>query len=295
MNEYVVKYNQGLKFPDWKNTNLFSRNQYFLLFKNYELHQFQLETQLGNPVARLNLAFYSKTALNPLLAPFGGVEIVEDLEEESLVLFLNEVERLLTEKGLDFIRITQLPEAYEYNSYKIIESAFKKAGFERQERLPNWIFFIQEPNLQVSKVVDYELDFVFEDEFDLKEIFEFIQANRIKQGYDFRLGFDDFYGFFTALPEFHSLFALEHNGKIIAVLTGILVKDDCFYAFPAAYDPQEATFDQILFFYQYLFELLKENGFKIFDVGTVFNDQDKLIFSQLNPVKTYKNTFSKEL
>jgi len=293
-NGFTVKHVRTLQLPDWNDTLLFARNEYFLLFKNYELHQFQLENEVGKSMARVNFVIFNKTALHPLLAPFGEIDFAQEIGHEGLFYFLQQIKSTAVELGWENIRIAIFPEAYNYSSYKYLEKALSASSFDRLDRQPDWIFFIQE-HVAKNQIHPLDLEFAFEDEFDLKEIFDFIQSNRAKQGYEFRLGFEDFHGFFIALPEAHTLFALRKNGKIIAVLTGIIVAIDIMYAFPAAYDPEEATFDEVLFFYRSLFDLLKENGFRIFDVGTVFNDQDKLVFGQLNPIKTYKNSFQIEL
>ena len=294
MEDYKVIHAPGISIPDRIGALLFNRNQYFSIFKNYEIHQFLLESRSGKPLAKLNVALYGKTAFNPLLAPFGGIEFDGKLDINSLEWFLSEIKSTANSLGWENVRITNFPEAYNYDQYKLLEKSFLNAGFERIERQPNWLFFLDEP-IVAHHIKNDELEFVYEEEFDLQDIFKFISEQRPKQGYEFRLGFEDFFGFFTALPESHTLFVLKNKGKIIAVLTGVLVTDQIMYAFPAAYNPEEATLDQMLFFYRCLFTLLKENGFHLFDVGTIFNTQDKLIFNQLGAIKSYKNTFEVEI
>ena len=228
---------------------------------------------------RFSVIIQDKTAYSPWRATFGGIEFNENIAEENLHEFLNQILIFLHSLKIEKIEINSYPERYlnEYQS-KILQNCLFKLHFQVKFTELNYEIIITEESFYetVKSSTARQLlrtyikkGYSFQQELnpDLKVIHEFIAHSRERKNRPVTMSLEQLKEHFEKFPDNFKLFSVTHSEKIVAVGVTIKINQEILYTFYLADDENYLKDSPTTFLLSGIYEYGKQNSYTLLDFG----------------------------
>jgi Acetyltransferase (GNAT) domain len=216
-------------------------------------------------------------AKNPFRAPFGGFEIADGLQTETLSTFLLEFEMALSQDKIEVIEIFCPPELYSKNQ-PLITSALVNKGYEIVLTEPGACIVIDGTSLankmakdKLTRLKKCEKAGILFKEIGLEkinEVYTFIEACRSKQERKLSMTLEDLTKTVEALPESFFIVGVYDKQKLIAASICIRVSPSIIYTFYSAHDAEYNDISPQVFLLGKLYDWCATHGVTLLDLGT---------------------------
>jgi hypothetical protein len=216
-------------------------------------------------------------ARSPFRAPFGGFEIADGAQSETLITFIHEIEK---ELGRDQIRTLEIlcpPELYSRNQ-PWITSTLVSQGYEIVLTEPGTCITVDETPLankmakdKLTRLKKCEKAEVLFSEIGLEklsEVYIFIEACRSKQERKLSMTLEDLTKTIEALPESFFIVGAYDKQKLISASICIRVSPTIIYTFYSAHHPEYNDISPQVFLLSKLYDGCSRNKVKLLDLGT---------------------------
>lgn len=257
---------------------LFNTKQYRSLQRNSAWKEFHwLDMACKTVLISIYFNFEEGLAKSPLQAPFGGFEIADGIEAETLLNFILELEKALKQDKIQAIEILCPPELYSKNQ-PLITSTLVSQGYEIILTEPGACIVIDETPLankmakdKLTRLKKCEKAGLLYKEVGLeklKEVYSFIEACRSKQERKLSMTLPELTKIVEALPESFFIVGAYDKQKLIATSICIRVSPTIIYTFYSAYDPEYNDISPQVFLLSKLYDWCTTHKMKLLDLGT---------------------------
>lgn len=247
----------------------------------------------------------NQNSSSPLRAPFGGLELSDDLAESQISEFVAFVVSELKASRVNNTLIKQSPAIVDDER---ITNAFLNAGFKiQQSEADSFIKVSGEfgEHLQERKAKKLrslkKQNWVFEikNHSHLQETYEFILRCRSGKDYSLSMTFEQIQQLAKTFPERIFLFQVLEESRIIAASICIKVKNNWLYDFYHDHDSEYNADNPILLLMDGIYGFCKANAIHWIELGTSMKgsevNEGLLEFKErLGAVTVQKTTFVKE-
>lgn len=229
--------------------------------------------------ARFNVIIKDQMAYSPLRATFGGFEFYEDISEENLFEFLNQIIRLLKSLKIESVRINSYPESY-LNAYQnnILQKCLSKNHFQVKYTEQNYEIPVTDNSFYetvISSTAKQLLraftkkGYTFQQEMkpDLALVHAFITRSRVRKDRPMTMSLKQLTEHFKIFPKNFQLFSVTLSNVTVAVGVTIKINVDILYTFYLADDENYLKDSPTTFLLSGIYEYGKQNNYKILDFG----------------------------
>ncbi len=267
---------------------------------------YTIDDEIKKVEAAIHFTIKDQIASSPLRAPFGGLELTDELTEKQVSDFVEFVVRELNSMGIKKVIIKQPPSVNEDSR---IVNLFLKVGFKiKLSEVDSFINVegefsdrLRERNKQrkLRNLRKKNWDFKIQDHSLLGESYNFILKCRNSKGYSLSMTLAQVEQLAKTLPERVFLFLVLDRGKMIAASICLKIKGNWLYDFYHDHDPDFDADSPVLFLIDGIFDFCKANGIDWIELGTSMYgaevNKGLLEFKErLGATTVFKNTFVKE-
>ncbi|TGE24678.1 hypothetical protein E5K00_05555 [Hymenobacter aquaticus] len=217
-------------------------------------------------------------ARSPWQAPFGGVQLLDDLPAAVLLAFLAEVEQQLARRGWPHLHLRSYPFSYDPAGSARLAHALQQRGYrvalaEINHHLPLHADFRARlhPSERRRLRKCQQQGFVFEQETPLylPLAYEFLSRCRREKGQALSLSLERLQELFRLFPQDHFLFSVRTPaGEWAALTIAIRVSSRVLYNFYPASPLAFNTFSPVVMLNEGLHAFGRANGQTLLDLGT---------------------------
>ncbi|MCU0446165.1 MAG: GNAT family N-acetyltransferase [Microscillaceae bacterium] len=236
-----------------------------------------LDSKNKKLVARFSVCWQGAQGFSPARAPFGSIELGEDLNLEILHWYWQFIEDFLLKKNIQSLEIKNYPFAYAPSNATHLTNLFLQNGFQIVQTDLNYHIPISllgfEPYLapmelrRLRKCQKNGFYFQKWDSPDLAIVYEFILKARTRKNYPMSLNYIDFESLFLRFPADFQVFTLSFQGELAALTVAVSVNQDILYNFYPADEAKFLTFSPLVMLHQGLYDYALANAYKILDLG----------------------------
>lgn len=259
--------------------------------------------------ARFSVIIQDEMAYSPLRATFGGVEFSEEISEESLFQFLEEI---ILNIEVESIKINTYPEGYlAHTQIQKLENHLFKLGFEISITEQNYEIAITQKSFYETTISirakqllrkSIKKGFSFQEvlEPDFSEIHAFIARSRERKNRPMTMNLEQFESHFTLFPKNFQIFSVTDSTRLITVGVTIKINEEIVYTFYLAYDEEYSKESPIIFLLSGIYEHFQQQDFKILDLGIasangILNEGLANFKRSLGGISSLKKTYVKTL
>ncbi|MCB2376718.1 hypothetical protein LGH70_03955 [Hymenobacter sp. BT635] len=220
----------------------------------------------------------SDLAYSPWQAPFGAVQLVDNLPAAVLLALLQVVEEQLAARGWSHLRLRSYPFAYDPAGNALLTHALQQRGYavalaEINNHLPLTEDFRARlhPSERRRLRKCQQQGFVFEQETPLylPLAYEFLSRCRQEKGQALSLSLERLQELFRLFPHDHFLFSVRTPaGEWAALTIAIRVSSRVLYNFYPASPLAFNTFSPVVMLNEGLHAFGRANGQQLLDLGT---------------------------
>lgn len=246
----------------------------------------------------------------PLKAPFGSVDVSEDISSDLFVKFLDYIEDQLLHLGVSKIVIKLAPELYDPERLVVASNFFLTHHYDIRDAEVGAIIPVTERNfneiihprkkrkLQQSR--GDGLSFLLLGADSLSSVYDFIAARRQPKKYSLSISRDDLLRTVQRMPKQYPLFAVFHQGEMVAASVTIKVYDNILYHFISDHVRKIGPLSPALVLMEGIYDYCRAENIRLLDLGTSTVDgvpNFKLVKfkTELGAKISHKFTFEKSL
>lgn len=243
----------------------------------YVFYWQNVDNQLIN--CRFGVIIQDKVAYSPLRATFGGIEFSENILQEELLEFINQIIQFLQSLKIDSIVINSLPEGYFTNyQNEILHNCLSRLRFqikyiEQNYEIPitNKSFYDTVKGSTAKQLLRTYIKkgYVFQQEFnpDFTLIHAFIARSRERKNRPMTMNLKQLTEHFEKFSKKFNLFSVTYSNTTVAVGVTIKINDEILYTFYLADDEKYLRDSPTTFLLSGIYEYGKQNNYTILDFG----------------------------
>ncbi len=244
------------------------------------LYRFYLiEKELsGRVVAVLNLFIEGEKALSPVRSTFGGLEMLPDLQDEAIQVFLSGIYRFIKEQRINDCRIVNPPDYFFAAKANVVQHAFLKAGFKLSYIDRNYKIIVDKTvfdsrihlsqQRRLRKCLNAGFTFQEEQSADLTALHDFIKKSRERKNYPMSLPLDRFIGIIGADPSCYKVFSVKTKEGVWAAATvTVRFRSDILYNFYPSDSAGYLNFSPSVLLHAGLYSYCQQENIRILDLG----------------------------
>lgn len=248
-------------------------------------------------------------ARSPLRAPFGSLEVSALLPQHLVYGFLDYVNNCLKDAGLSEVFIKNPPELYAPEAMTLVSNFFVTRNYSVEEHevgaiVPvtrNTFTDIIHPRKKrkLHQCRDEGgLNFRQLQHTSLPVVYEFIEACRQQKNYRLSITLKDLQLFVERFPSEYLIFAVYHDGKMVAASVTIRTYPDVLYHFISDHIRRLGSLRPALILMEGIYNYCQTENIRLLDLGTSTVDGEpnfKLVKfkCELGAQLTHKFTFSR--
>jgi hypothetical protein len=235
---------------------------------------------VSRSIALAGIQFHVENAVarTPYKAPFGSIECSGSINPKLLYRFLHFIDGELKKKGIREVWIKNPPRAYSPELWSLVETSLLNQKFLIAQAEISAVIPVNESpftagirhseklRLQQGR----EAGFMFRNVAitDLDSVFSFIAGCHRKKGYQVPIGLEELKNTAKEFPENYLLFAVFHQGKIVAASVSIRVKKNILYNFLANHKKVLNHLSPPVMLMEGMYEYCRKNSIGLMDLGT---------------------------
>jgi len=264
-----------------------------------------------NCLARCAVFFKDNQAYSPFRAPFGSIELSDNITIQELEYFIEELEKFLRERRATKFKIVSYPECYVPEKASLLNYCLLKQNYSIITAELNYHLSITSSSDIVSVFHDSErrrykkcMEQGFEVGIErgsyVQEAFELIKKGRESKGIPLSMKLEEFQKLFKEYSQYYLLFTVKDKNKLVAVATGVKVSSEILYYFLPADDAEYKSFSPTVLLIKGMYDYCKENNIRLLDLGIATADAvpnyGLIKFKEhLGGIPSLKYTFQKTL
>jgi hypothetical protein len=229
--------------------------------------------------ARICFSLERRNASSPERAPFGFIEVYEDVLLKELIKFFQFMEADFVKHGIKKVQVKSYPECYDPN-FELIETVFKEVGYSVATEITS-ILPIDEKRFEkkikiselqklkkaaklfsVQKVKISQLD----------TIYSFIERCRKERNQHLSMRLSDLEKTKNAFPRNILLFRVHNGNTTAAAAIVIKINKEILYTFYYAHAREFDKLSPVVLLISFIYEWAQERGVKQIDLGTSMLD-----------------------
>lgn len=288
----------------------FNSDEYLAQFPELDIHRFYLHSTSSNAiVAKIHFVIENKTALNPARAPYGGFETSLD-DTTSLLLFWQQIEKILKSQYVSTVEIRNWPDAFETRNIEFRKNLQKHFGFRLSfndfsfhqlisQKLGIELFKKPERK-RLRKCIKAGFLFGKWQKPDLNLAYDLLFNFRKQKNIPLNISREGLIKCFELFPNRYHVFTVKDKSEIIGLSVCIEVNSDIFYHFCLSTNPNYFLFSPSVMLYEGIYDYCKTHSYRIFDFGTASIEGKKQeglyhFKEKLGGIMTPKPTYTKSL
>ena len=217
-----------------------------------------------------------KRMFSPFRAPFGSLEIYGRVGQKKVAELFSKVEEDARGLGIEYLQITNYPEAYDPFATRLIQKSLARLNFkcilEVSSIIPvdHKIFERRIAISQRQKLRKSEKRFIFSQVklTELKNIYNFIGTCRKEKGQILSMAFARLQKTASFLPKSFILFQVANEEQIAAAAIVIKVSEKILYTFYYSHDRKFDKISPVVFLISGIYKYAQEHHFTLIDLGT---------------------------
>ena len=256
---------------------LFNQPEHLFLQSEKGWRVYGLQHKPSNRIAAqifLNIA--GKKVFSPLRAPFGSLELYENVGQRKVEELFGWIEADLKSRNVKFCQIKHYPEAYQTVVTNSLHQALTKLNFDCTEEVSSIIPVDQksfDKRIAISqrqKLRKSEKRFAFSQSklAELKKVYGFINACRYERNQSLSLTLARLQKVVNKFPKNFILFQVADEQQIAAAAIVIKVSDKILYTFYYAHDRRFNRISPTVFLISGIYKYAQEHHFTHIDLGT---------------------------
>ena len=210
-------------------------------------------------------------------APFGGLQTISDISDDSLVLLLGATEQYCAEKRMQRLGINSAPVAYDQRQAALLQAVYQSCQFNVRHRYVNHHLSItsaplaerlhpsERRRLRKCQRAGFKVG-IWENP-DPAQVYDFLSESRRRQGYPLSLDYDQLRLLLTHLPHLALVFVVKNKEQIISLTVGIRVSSRILYNFCPADNLDYRTYSPMVLLNCSLYEYAQSSGIELIDLG----------------------------
>jgi len=258
-------------------TFLFNQPSHLFLQSKKGWRVYGLRHKQSNQVAaQIFLNINGKKVYSPLTAPFGSLELYENVGQKKVEELFTSIEADLKNRNVKFCQIKHYPEAYQTLVTNSLYHALTKLDFDCTEEVSSIIPVDQklfDKRIAISqrqKLRKSEKRFVFSQSklAELKKVYGFIKACRHERNQSLSMKLAQLKKVVNKFPRNFMLFQVSDEQQIAAAAIVIMVSDKILYTFYYAHDRRFNRISPTVFLISGIYRYAQEHHFTHIDLGT---------------------------
>ena len=227
-------------------------------------------------LAQLLIHIDGREGQSPLRAPFGSLELYENIEQKKVNEFLAIVQEDLLHQGVRHIQIKNYPKAYDEMTTNCLQKGLATLNFTCTEEVSSCISVDQvmfENKIAIAqrqKLRKCDKQFVFSrcKSNELKSIYHFIKTCREEKGQALSMTFAQIQKTASAFPKNFLLFKVSSEQEIAAAAIVIKVSDKILYTFYYSHNGKFNKISPVVFLISGIYKYAQHHHFSLVDLGT---------------------------
>lgn len=246
-------------------------------------HFYWINEEQNEAHAHVAFSVVDNVAYSPHNLPIGGIEVSQELSEDSITEFLRKIEQALKDSGITSIRLHQAPNAYFDHS--TTSNALINQGYEIIQHRVFHSIEVNESYLfdrmhkmeqrKIKKCIDAGAEFKELKKSKKVQAFEWIDRFRTLGFKPPSMTWVDLSDVNKRNPKLYKVFGVFMDGHMLAATVVVVVNKNIVYHFmPASHvDFQDyKKFSPMVFLVDNLYKWCQENSIKTLDLGTSYVD-----------------------
>lgn len=223
-------------------------------------------------------AFFLKqeAVVSPFAAPFGSIELAENLPDTLLDYFIQRLIQAAQATGQPVLRLVNYPACYAPRQAQQLCRAFCRHGFRvtaahQTAYLPippgpgNAMQPAQRRRLRKCQRANFQ--FVHWEQPVIADVVQFLVETRQQQGYPLSLPAEQLGQLLQTFPRQFQVFVVMDGAAIAALALTVTVRSDILYWFMPAYRISYRRFSPMVMLIDGLISYGHSNGFRLLDLG----------------------------
>jgi len=244
-----------------------------------QVHFYLLNKDTKQVLGHIAFSREENEVVSPYKAPYGGFELVNDLESSSFLFFLYELLRMLKEDSIRFLRI-HLPPAHCLPNVAMVKENLKTLAFREKQNLKHHMLTVSEAKfgqkiatmeqrkLKKARTLGCEFRVARRDEY--AGVYAFLKQHRESKGHQLSMSWDMLR---EALKDHnaHYLFCTVNlEDQMIAAAIMVHVNDEVLYYFIPGHDAEYNHLSPMVFLISELYQWCQQQGIQYIDLGTSY-------------------------
>lgn len=276
--ELKVHQEQGV-FNPIRDNSFFFHTHAFVSYNQYQpTYCWCLETSEEEAKGRICFNGQGKVAVSLAKSSFGSFELRENIQEEQLSFFVDQLLHQLEELGFEHVRIVSFPSAYHVSHFNIITKVLCEFGFKVIERHPNHYLPVSnqvfaslvkaDERRYLNRVKKLGLNFKQLDMQFLSQAYELIYSSRQKKGYMVSMPYEDLEQTILTFPDRYLIFGLFQQSQMIGSSVCVKVNRDILYDFYHGDDLNFRKHSPVVPLLEGIYNYALRENYKLLDLGT---------------------------
>ena len=257
-------------------TYFFNDPEYLQLFSAYQICSFNLKSEVGKILARINFTIIGNTAISLKTAPFGfietGINSVKLLSD-----FILRVEKHLGDIGIKFITLKCWPECYNQEDTRLLSEILFNAGYSIEYSESNYYLEVLEKSVitifkkpekkRLRKCINAGFEFIQLLNPEPKQVYNLLSSFRDQKIIPLNISEEVLEKSLTSFQDKYFVFVVKDKGRIIGISVCVEVNNDILYHFVLAADIEYNTYSPSVMLYAGIYSFCQGSNYKIFDFG----------------------------
>ncbi len=258
-------------------TFLFNQPEHLFLQSKKGWRVYGLQHKQSNRVAaQIFLSIKGKKVFSPIRAPFGSLELYENVGQKKVEELFACIEADLKSSNVNFCQIKHYPETYQTVVTNLLHQALTKLNFDCTEEVSSIIPVDQklfDKRIAISqrqKLRKSEKRFTFSQSklAELKKVYGFIKACRHERNQSLSMTLARLQKVVNRFSKNFILFQVADEQQIAAAAIVIKVSDKILYTFYYAHDRKFNRISPTVFLISGIYRYAQEHHFTHIDLGT---------------------------
>ena len=260
--------------------------------------------------AAMRFCTVGDVAMSPLRAPFGSLDARKGIPPQVVFAFLTFVEENLRRSGASRIVVKNPPDLYDSQGIALLTNFFLTHQYQITDAEIGAVIPVSENHfserihrrkkrkLEQSRIDALRFRKLERDA--LADVYNFIAACRLPKNYTLSISLKELTQFVDRFPDDYLLFAVFHEGEMVAASVAIRVHEMALYHFISDHIRQVGALRPALILMEGIYDYCFSGGIQLLDLGTSTLDgkpDAKLLRfkTEIGGCLTYKFSFSKTL
>jgi hypothetical protein len=236
-----------------------------------------LNTNTHQADARCAVFVDNELAISPKLAPFGSVEFISTLPEDTLIKLIDSLEEEVIRMGLPVLRLTNYPHCYARHQAHRLVRELQRRQYRMVDQLVNFHIDVTDQPLtdrmhrserrRFAKCQRANFDVTIWKNPPVEAVVPFVQHSRKQQGYPLTIAPERLAYLLRHFPEQYPVLVVRDGTTIAALTVAVRVRHDILYNFLPADELAYRAYSPAVMLTQGLYAYCQQENITLLDLG----------------------------